>query len=205
MRCFLISGASLVALLGSPFARAEGPALDFIASYCLECHDEDIQKGERQFDQISFPIQDEMGIISVQEIIDQLNLGQMPPKKADQPVHEEKAAAIAALTKEVADAHARLKSTGGQTLLRRLNEREYLNTLEDLFARRVDTFAPTAKFPTDQTDHNVDTIGDALVTSGFLLDNYFEAADLVVEKSLGMEKKPEVKTWTFSDNFTQGQ
>lgn len=180
-------------------------AFQFIGNSCLECHDELTQEGKRNFEEITFPIEDEMGIIAVQEIIDQLNLGAMPPKKAEQPGHEEKAKAIAALTAEVADAHARLKSTGGQTLLRRLNEREYLNTLEDLFSRRVDTFAPTSSFPTDQTDHHIDTIGDALVTSGFLLDNYFEAADLVVEKSLGLTKKPEVKTWTFSDNFYQGQ
>jgi len=195
---FLAAHLSILSLQGEP-------AMDFVANYCFECHDEDVQKGERHFDHLTFPLTDEMGIISVQEIIDQLNLGQMPPKKADQPSHEEKAAAIAALTAQVADAHARLKSTGGQTLLRRLNEREYLNTLEDLFARRVDTFAPTSTFPTDQTDHHIDTIGDALVTSGFLLDNYFAAADLVVEKALGLEKKPEVKTWTFSDQFTQGQ
>lgn len=204
MRTLLASGAVFAATLLSSPLKGE-PAMDFIANYCFECHDEDVQKGERHFDQLSFPLTDEMGIISVQEIIDQLNLGQMPPKKADQPSHEEKAAAIAALTARVADAHAKLKSTGGQTLLRRLNEREYLNTLEDLFARRVDTFAPTSKFPNDQTDHNVDTIGDTLVTSGFLLDNYFEAADLVVEKALGLESKPDLKEWTFSDNFTQGQ
>ncbi|MDF2374971.1 MAG: DUF1592 domain-containing protein [Verrucomicrobiales bacterium] len=180
-------------------------AFRFIGQSCLECHDELTQEGKRNFEEITFPIEDEKGIIAVQEIIDQLNLGAMPPKKADQPAHEEKAKAIAALTAEVTDAHARLKSTGGQTLLRRLNEREYLNTLEDLFSRRLDTLAPTSTFPTDQTDHHIDTIGDALVTSGFLLDNYFEAADLVVENALGMVEKPEVKTWKFSDNFTQGQ
>ncbi len=184
---------------------ADETALNFVANNCFECHDEDVQKGERHFEQIRFPLTDEMGIIAVQEIIDQLNLGEMPPKKADQPSDEEKATAIAALTAQVADAHARLESTGGQTLLRRLNEREYLTTLEDLFSRRVDTVAPTAKFPTDQTDHHVDTIGDALVTSGFLLDNYFEAADLVVEKALNPREKPPVKEWTFSDKFTQGQ
>ena len=112
----------------------------------------------------------------------------MPPPKADQPTPEERAAAIAALTAEVADVTERLKSTGGQTELRRLNEREYLNTLEDLFSRRVDTFAPTSRFPRDQTAEHVDTLGDVLVTSGFLLDNYFEAADLVVEKALGQRE-----------------
>ncbi|MEM1441298.1 MAG: DUF1592 domain-containing protein [Verrucomicrobiota bacterium] len=208
MRGFLPVRAALLVAFAFPFsllAKDGEVAFHFIGNYCLDCHDSLVEEGSRNFEDITFPLQDEMGIIAVQEIIDQLNLGAMPPKKADQPETELKAQAIAALTAEVADAHARLKSTGGQTLLRRLNEREYLNTLEDLFSRRVDTFAPTAKFPTDQTDHHMDTIGDTLVTSGFLLDNYFEAADLVVEKALGMREKPEVKTWKFNDNFTQGQ
>jgi len=202
---FLAFLGTIPASLATLKANDGEVAFQFVGSYCLECHDASTEEGSRNFEEIDFPLQDEMGIIAVQEIIDQLNLGAMPPKKADQPEHNLKTNAIAALTAEVADAHARLKSTGGQTLLRRLNEREYLNTLEDLFSRRVDTFAPTAKFPSDQTDHHIDTIGDALVTSGFLLDNYFAAADLVVEKALGIEKKPEVKTWTFSDKFTQGQ
>ncbi|MDF1825053.1 MAG: DUF1592 domain-containing protein [Verrucomicrobiales bacterium] len=204
--CF--SAALISCLSGSAVslqADNAGTAFQFIGNSCLECHDESIQEGERNFEEITFPIEDEMGIIAVQEIIDQLNLGTMPPKDADQPGHAAKAKAIAALTAEVADAHARLKSTGGQTILRRLNEREYLNTLEDLFSRRVDTFAPTSTFPTDQTDGHIDTIGDTLVTSGFLLDNYFEAADLVVEKALGKRTKPKVRTWKFTDNFTQGQ
>lgn len=206
LTCLLASWAGLAFGQDSPGRAAHGDvAMDFVATYCFECHDDLIQKGERRFDELSFPIEDLKGLIAVQEMIDQLNLGEMPPPKADQPSEEERAAAVAALTAEVADVHARLESTGSQTELRRLNEREYLNTLEDLFARRVDTFAPTSKFPRDQTSEHIDTIGDALVTSGFLLDNYFEAADLVVEKALGQQDRPEEKEWSFRDNFYQGQ
>lgn len=194
-----------IALLAPSLTRANDAATDFLANYCYECHDDLTQKGERRFDGLEFPIKDLKELIAVQEIIDQLNLEEMPPPKADQPTAEERAAAIEALTAEVADVTERLKSTGGQTVLRRLNEREYLNTLEDLFSRRVDTFAPTSRFPVDQTAEHVDTLGDVLVTSGFLLDNYFDAADIVVEKALGQLKKPEVKEWKFEDRFHQGQ
>ncbi|MEC5127650.1 DUF1592 domain-containing protein [Verrucomicrobiales bacterium BCK34] len=179
-------------------------ATDFLATYCLECHDDLTQEGERNFYDLEFPITDEKGLIAVQEIIDALNLGEMPPKKAEQPDEAERAAAVAALSGQVADVYASLKSTGGQTVLRRLNEREYLNTLEDLFARRVDTFAPTSTFPTDQTAEHIDTLGDVLVTSGFLLDNYFHAADRVVEKALGQIGRPKVMEWTFKDSFRPG-
>lgn len=197
-----------IALLAPGMSVADGDeakvATDFLAAYCFECHDDLTQEGERNFYDLEFPITDEKGLIAVQEIIDALNLGDMPPKKAEQPDDAERAAAIAALSGEVADVYASLRSTGGQTVLRRLNEREYLNTLEDLFARRVDTFAPTSTFPTDQTAEHIDTLGDVLVTSGFLLDNYFHAADQVVEKALGPIEQPEVKEWTFKDSFRPG-
>ncbi|MDF1815072.1 MAG: DUF1592 domain-containing protein [Verrucomicrobiales bacterium] len=184
---------------------AEHPAEVFFSKYCLECHDSDVQKGDRSFEELFFPIGKARELIEVQDIIDQLNLGEMPPKKADQPTEAEVAEVIGLLTKEVETAHEKMKSSGGQTVLRRLNEREYLNTLESLFLRRVDTLAPTQNFSNDQTYENIDTIGDTLVTSSFLLHNYFEAADLVVENSLGTAKKPEVKEWHFDKNFTQGQ
>ena len=38
------------------------------------------------------------------------------------------------LTQLVSEGHTRLASTGGQTVLRRLYPREYLNTIEDLLA-----------------------------------------------------------------------
>ena len=76
-----------MALTGSVLAGEEHAkvALNFIDSYCLECHDDIVQKGERNFYDLDFPITDEKGIIAVQQIIDALNLGNMPPKEADQP------------------------------------------------------------------------------------------------------------------------
>ncbi len=205
MMKFRLSVIALLAFGGGLHAEDKAEiAMDFVANYCFECHDDIVQKGERRFDELYFPIMDEKGLIAVQEMIDAMNVGDMPPKKADQPSDQERASAIAALTDQVADVYASLKSTGGQTVLRRLNEREYLNTLEDLFGRRVDTIAPTSTFPTDQTEEHVDTLGDVLVTSGFLLDNYFHAADQVVEKALGLVEKPELKEWIFKGKFQPG-
>ena len=75
-------------------------------------------------------------------------------------------------------------------------------TLATLFDRRVDTLGLTADFPKDNTSHHMDTIGESLVTSGFLLDQYFQAASRLVETRLG---KPAMKpkSWHFTDNFRQ--
>lgn len=192
---------------GSTKSTEQGEALfAFLDRYCLECHDEFVQKGERRFDLLNFPITDAAELIEVQDIIDQLNLGEMPPRKAKRhPSSEERAEAIGSFTEAVAKVRESLASTGGQTVLRRLNRREYLNTLEDLLARDLTSFDPTSKFPRDRMVEHMDNIGDTLVTSGYLLDQYLEAADAVVEKALEPVARPEERSWHFTKNFKQGQ
>ena len=185
-------------------ARADSPSA-FLQKYCYECHGEDKQKGDRRFDGLEFPITDEHGLVEVQEIIDQLNLGEMPPaKSAAQPGEDEKRQVIAQLTAHVSQARENLNSTGAQTVLRRLNRREYRNTVADLFLLDLTSSDPTTKFPRDRLVGHMDNIGDGLSTSGHLLDQYLDAADLVVEKALGQVARPEERSWHFKGNFQQG-
>ena len=135
--------------------------------------------------------------------MDQLNLGEMPPKKSKQPTAAEVREITAALTKLVADGEAKFSSTGGQTVLRRLNRREYVNTVSDLFALNMQMFDPTTKFPRDQMVQHMDNIGDTLKTSGYLLAQYLDAADQVIEKVFAAGEKPREQTWRFTGNFMQ--
>ena len=196
LACLLMAG-HLVADHISPEA--------FLQDYCMRCHGEKKQKGNHRFDVLEFPISSQLDAIHVQDIIDQLNLGEMPPEDEKQPSAEMRATIIAELTSRLKEAREKLRSTEGQTLLRRLNRREYINTLEDLFDLDLRTFDPTRNFPRDNLSHNLDNSGDSLVTSGYLLDQYLSAADTVVEKALGLTRKPEEKTWHFKGNFDQGQ
>ncbi len=174
----------------------------FMGSYCLECHDSTLQKGERDFELFDLPLENEFDLITAKEIIDQLTLREMPPKKADQPSEEQRIAIIRALRAAMDDARGRIDSPDAHTVIRRLSNREYENTLETLFGRRVDTLGLTADFPGEQRSHHMDNIGESLVTSGFLLDQYFQSAQRLVEARLG---KPSIKprTWNFKDNFQQ--
>ena len=174
----------------------------FLSRYCLECHAADVQKGDRSFEKFTLPLRTLPEVIEARDIIDQLTLREMPPKKADQPTDEERLAAIRALRAGTASAQTSLQSTGSRTVLRRLSNREYENTLATLFGRRVDTLGLTADFPKEKTARHLDTIGQSLVTSGFLVDQYFQSANRLVETRLG---KPATapKTWTFNKNFLQ--
>lgn len=205
-------GAALVATLAAS-AAAPADAIDpkiekdvrgFFTTYCVECHGPEKQKAERRFDQLALPVSHPDTLTDLQDVIDQLNLGEMPPAKAERhPGVEEVRTVVERLTRLVADGHARLSSTGGETVLRRLNRREYLNTVGDLFGMNMAMFDPTTKFPRDQVVAHMDNIGDALKTSGYLLAQYIDAADQVVEKAFNQTERPREQTWRFSGDFRQ--
>ncbi len=184
---------------------AEEPAKQvekFLNRYCLECHDAATNKGDRSFEKFTMPLKTLPAAIEARDIIDQLTLREMPPKKAAQPGDDERLAMIRTLRDGTAAAQASLQSTGARTVLRRLSNREYENTLATLFGRRVDTLGLTADFPKEKTARHLDTIGQSLVTSGFLVDQYFLSANRLVETRLG---KPATapQTWRFNKNFIQ--
>jgi hypothetical protein len=188
-------------------ARAAAPTTasiqKFLGDYCQECHGPEKQKGDRRFDQITLPADKIDTLIDLQDIIDQLNLGEMPPKKAKQPSAAEQREIIAQLSDAVAAGHEKLASTGGSTVLRRMNRREYLNTVGDLFAMNMSAFDPTTKFPRDQTAEHMDNLGDVLQISSYLLDQYLDAADAIVEKAFALQQRPGQQTWKFDRNFQQ--
>src|SRR6478609_7464675 len=157
-----------LALAGALLADSKKPAdaktPDFLSAYCVSCHGPSAQMANRRFDQLHLPPADAETSVLVQKIVDKLNVGAMPPAGAKQPPAAEKQRFVESLT------HA--AGTGNHTALRRLNRREYLNTIGDLLGINMLMFDPTTKFPRDQTVDHMDNIADALVTSGYLLEQY---------------------------------
>ncbi|MBU6303628.1 MAG: DUF1588 domain-containing protein [Verrucomicrobia bacterium] len=200
----LIRLGAALGLINSAAAAGSPPELvrSFLGKYCLDCHDDDVRKGDRSFAEFALPLPGESALIEAREIIDQLTLKEMPPKKSAQPGDDERLAMIRALRDGTETARGKLQSTGGRTVMRRLSSREYENTLAVLFGRRVDTLGLTAGFPKEKTTAHLDTIGGSLVTSGFLVDQYFQSASRLVELRLG---KPPTgpKVWRFNGNFVQ--
>ena len=193
-------------VLGSSFAGAAASSReivdDFLHSYCYDCHDTASEKGEREFESLKIPLETIQDLVMAREIIDQVTLKEMPPKEKDQPQDEDRLEVLRVLRSEIKAARGRFESNGGKTVMRRLSNREYENTLEVLFGRRVDTLGLTLDFPKEKTSQHIDTIGESLVTSGFLLDQYFQAAHRLVENRLG-KVEVKAKDWHFTDNFKQ--
>lgn len=185
-----------------PVATEAGHVTDFLNRYCVECHNAETSEGERRFDQLPLPFTNVDAVIRADEIIDQLTLRSMPPEDSEQPSDEERLQLISTLRDEVKNAKSLLDGSTDQTVMRRLSNREYENTLRALFGRRVDTLGLTLDFPKENTSQHIDTIGASLVTSGFLLDQYFQAASRLVDLRLA-SPVIEPQSWHFKDHFVQ--
>ena len=184
-------------------ATAERVMFDFVGKYCLECHDSALAKGDRDFEDFEFPLQTEQDLIDAKAIIDQITLKEMPPHdESDQPNDDERLKVLRALREGMELARGKIESTGARTVMRRLSNEEYENTLHTLFGRRIDTLGLTADFPKEKTSGHIDTIGASLITSGFLLDQYFQSANRLVEARLGQPPTKQ-QSWHFTDNFRQ--
>lgn len=195
--------AALVGLVHAAEPASPQVLNRFLGQYCLKCHDAETHKGDREFHTFKLPLATEADLLTAKDVIDQLTLREMPPaKEQKQPTDDERLAVIRALRSGVAAARGKFDSTAARTVLRRLSNREYENTLAALFGRRVDTLGLTGDFPKEKASERIDTIGQSLVTSGFLLDQYFQAAHRLVETRLA---KPtlEPKSWRFAGHFVQ--
>ena len=72
----------------SPIARAEAPNIDakrFLSTYCYRCHGAKTQKADRRFDTLATDPTSLEAAQLWQDILDQLNLGEMPPRGAKRP------------------------------------------------------------------------------------------------------------------------
>ena len=194
---------ALLALSMRPIQAAveAAPVQRFLTTYCNDCHGEKKQKGDRRFDKLSLPAAKVDTLIDLKDILDQIHLGDMPPKNAKQPSPEEQKAFVEQATLALTQGREALASTGGSAVLRRLNRREYINTIGDLFSLNMAAFDPTTKFPRDQSAEHMENLGDVLQTSGYLLDQYLESADTIVEKVFAFQQPFPEKTWHFTGDF----
>ena len=126
----------------------------------------------------------------LQEILDQLNLATMPPEDEPQPSAAEVRRVVAHLTAALAEARQAARTNESKVVLRRLNRAEYRNTIRDLFQLKMVDFDPTITFPADDPTDGFDNVGEGLLTSDYLLQNYLEAARKVGDKVVRPGPRP---------------
>ena len=164
----------------------------YLKTYCNDCHGAKKQKGDRRFDQLTGDFTQLAEAEAFQEILDQINLAQMPPEEKKQPPVAETGQVVAHLTQALARAREMARANSGKVVLRRLNRVEYLNTIRDLFELKMVDFDPTTTFPPDDSLDGFDNVGEGLIASDHLLQNYLEAARKVADKVIRPGPRPKM-------------
>jgi len=162
----------------------------FLEKYCLDCHDADTTKGEINLEDLSFHIQTIENAETWQKVLSTLNSGEMPPEKKKQPEGAEKADFLDDLATTMVTARKALADSGGKITMRRLNKREYQNTIEHLLGVRLDTDL----LPDDGSSGDFDTVGASLFLSSDKFQQYLKigrhAVDEFYERRAARKAKP---------------
>jgi hypothetical protein len=172
-----------------------------VARYCLECHSTEKQKGELDLEQFRTLA----GVIRQprpwQQVLEQIELGEMPPKDEAQPTAGEMGRLVEGV-KALLNAAAQVRAGDpGPVVLRRLNNAEYTYTLRDLTG--VPSLDPAREFPGDSAaGEGFMNTGNALVMSPSLVTKYLDAAKEVARHAMllpdGIRFSPSVtrRDWT---------
>ncbi len=151
-----------------PQARMDEKHRAFFKDYCVECHNEKKQKGKLRLDDVSFVLDSIENADRWQKILNQINSGDMPPDDAKQPEKVAKTDFLDSLSRTLVTARKSLGDGQGKITMRRLNRREYKNTVRDLLGidLRVN------ELPADGGAGTFDTVGSSLFMSSDQFEQY---------------------------------
>jgi hypothetical protein len=165
----------------------------FLAQHCFACHSNDTLEGGLDLKAISRDVADAEVQRSWVYLYDRVASGEMPPKSDEQPTAAAKAEFLDQLGQSLANAH----NANREVILRRLNRREYENSVRDMFGIYVDV---KRLLPEDAAEQGFDTTGSNLSLSAEQMVLYVRAADLVLDEVFGPPRPPTtiVKTGNFT-------
>ena len=158
-------------------------ALPVLKEYCLGCHSTEKHKGDLDLERFTSLAEVVKQPKVWQGVVDQMALGEMPPKDKPQP-SKSQAAQLTGWVSGALDAAAQARAGDpGPVVLRRLSNAEYTYTLRDLTG--VMSLDPAKEFPADSAaGEGFMNVGNALVMSPTLLTKYLDAAKGVAEQAV---------------------
>lgn len=176
IRCLLLLHSGLVFAAESPQAAFPEKHRALLKEHCFSCHNAEKQKGKFRLDDLAFSITDNRSAERWQKVLNAVNSGEMPPEDEKQLPSKAKADFLDDLAKTVVVARRNLSDSRGVITMRRLNQREYGNTLEALFGMRI----PVNELPADTSATNFDTAGSSLFLSGDQVEQYLDVGRAAV-------------------------
>jgi hypothetical protein len=166
------------------FEKAVQPLL---AKTCTPCHNARMASGGLNISAFAT-----LGSIAEhrdgwERIVRKIRTGEMPPPGIPRPPVPQVEALVDFIQSEFERADRNVKPDPGRVTARRLNRAEYSNTIRDLLAVE---FRAEKDFPTDDSGHGFDNIGDVLTISPVLMEKYITAAQRIASRAVGADPLP---------------
>jgi len=176
---FLFPLSSVNAAENAPKARLPEKHRAFLKTHCFDCHDSETREGKVDLEELSLSITTIEQAEVWQKVLGALNAGEMPPKDSEQPGNTEKAEFLDDLAQTMVTARRVLSDSGGKITMRRLNRREYQNTIEHLLGVKVDV----SSLPADGGAGNFDTVGSAQFISSDQIEQYLKIGRSAIDEA----------------------
>jgi mono/diheme cytochrome c family protein len=148
----------------------------FLKEHCIDCHSGDDPEAGLSLTAFTTNASLIPKRTKWDAVLRMVETGVMPPVDAKQPSTEQRVDFVKLVRSIFAEYDRTAPPDPGRITMRRLNRREYANTVRDLLG--VD-FDPTANFPADDVGHGFDNIGDVLTLSPLLMERYLDAAETI--------------------------
>ena len=165
----------------------------FLQSHCAKCHDATTQEGKFRVDDLPLHLADLPTAERWQKILNALNSGEMPPADEKQPPAQAKADFLDELANVMVAARKSLGDQRGVITMRRLNRREYRNTLRELLGVEINV----SELPADVGTGGFDTVGSNLFMSGNQFEQYLalgrEALDEAFARQAAAAEQPKLR------------
>lgn len=177
----LVNALTLLAAEGAE-ARAQLSAKQktFLLTHCSKCHNSKHQEARFRVDDLPLMIADLPTAERWQKVLNALNSGEMPPADEKQPPADAKADFLDELANGMVAARKVLGDRHGAITMRRLNRREYRNTLRELLGVEINV----SELPTDVGAGGFDTVGSNLFMSSNQFEQYLALGREAIEEAM---------------------
>ena len=168
---------------------------------CISCHGPDDVNGNVRLDTLSTDLlKDSAAAETWHDVLNVLNLGEMPPEDATPLTTQERDILAGWITEQIEHAIQVRRSTGGQVVIRRLNRTEYRNTMRDLLGLDLN-YGPNL-LPDSPGEDGFTNNGSALQMSALQLESYLESARSALSRAIVTYAEPAVVDATETETAT---
>ena len=171
--------------------------------YCISCHGPRKQKAELRLDTLNPDMVKGFTGDHWHEILNTMNIGEMPPEDSKQPNDDERRILIDWMTNEIE--HAKKVAKGeSKTVIRRLTKEQYTNSLQDLLGITLN-FGDILP-PDGLSEEGFTNNGQTLSVSALHMDYFLKIAGEALDKAIVTDEKPPAShryKWTFGTDTKQ--